>query len=351
MRKYINKLSVWTVGVAAGLVVSSCDLQEANINPNAVTDAPINVVLPAAQANMTWAIGDFSSQSASTLVQYITGILNVQQNVTFYAYVPANFQTTWNNHYYRSLQGLKKIIEDGEAAGALHYSGIGKIQTALVLGHLVDLFGDVPFSEALNPEEFPTPRFDSAEQLYDEIFRLLDEGIADLNAESSASPSIDDLVFPATNANNWRANSRPNWIKSAHALKARYANHLSKVDPQGSAQAALAAIQAGAIDSNAANLNVIFGTTPDAAGPWFGFLQGTFGQNNIALNNTFLSKLIDRISPGVSDPRLPFYARANSAGEFVGAITVLHLFPLMFLLSESMPLLLVRRRILSPSQR
>jgi hypothetical protein len=74
--------------------VTSCELQEANVNPNAVAEVNVNVLLPATQANMTWAIGDFASQSASSFVQYMTGTLNVQFNISTYEYLPANFQTT-----------------------------------------------------------------------------------------------------------------------------------------------------------------------------------------------------------------------------------------------------------------
>ncbi|MCL6260996.1 SusD/RagB family nutrient-binding outer membrane lipoprotein [Aquiflexum sp. TKW24L] len=317
-----SKNNILNKGLALflGMTVFSCDLQDANINPNAVSDAPVNVTLPATQANMTWAIGDFAAQSASTLVQYMTGTLNVQQNITIYSYVPANFQATWNNHFYAgALTDLKRIIAKSEVNGSTHYRAVAKIQTALLLGNLVDLWGDVPFSEALNPVEFPQPKFDGGQAVYTQIFSLLDEAIADLNASSTFSPSNNDLIYPAANENAWRTNSIPKWIKAANSLKARYANHLSKVDPQGSANNVLAAINAGAFLNNADDFKVIFGTTPDAAGPWFGFLQGTFGQNNIAVCEVFVRKLRDRVAVGVHDPRLPFYVAPNSNGQFVGA--------------------------------
>lgn len=318
--KSIKNIFIKGLVLSFGMTVVSCDLQDANVNPNSVNDAPVNVTLPATQANMTWAIGDFAAQSASTLVQYMTGTLNVQQNITIYSYVPANFQATWNNHFYAgALVDLRRIIEKSTDNGSTHYRGVAKIQTALLLGHLVDLWGDVPYTEALNPVEFPQPRFDGGESVYTQIFALLDEAIVDLNANSSFSPAANDLIYPAANENAWRTNSLPKWIKAANSLKARYANHLSKVDPQGSANNVLAAINAGAFVGNADDFNVVFGTSPDAAGPWFGFLQGTFGQNNIALCEVFISKLRDRVAEGVNDPRLPFYAAPNANGQFVGA--------------------------------
>ncbi|WP_158858260.1 SusD/RagB family nutrient-binding outer membrane lipoprotein [Lunatibacter salilacus] len=302
------------------LWVTSCELQEANENPNAVGEVNVNVLLPATQANMTWAIGDFASQSASSFVQYMTGTLNVQFNISTYGYLPANFQTTWNNHYYAgAMTDLKTIINlSNEPAGSAHYGGVAKIQMAILLGYLVDLWGDVPFSQALDLDGFPQPSFDSGVELYQEVFRMLDEGIADLSGESAFSPAQNDLVFPAANETAWRTNSRPRWIKSANAFKTRFHNHLSKVDAIGSAQLALQAIQAGTFVNNAEEMKVSFGNTPDAAGPWFGYLLGSFGQNNISVTQEFIDLLEDRVEVGTDDPRLEFYVSRNSNGEYLG---------------------------------
>jgi hypothetical protein len=169
----------------------------------------------------------------------------------------------------------------------------------------------------LDLERFPRPTFDKGEEVYNEIFRLLDAGIADLGANSITSPARNDLIFPAANEATWRSTSRQRWIKTAHALKARYHNHYSKIDPNGSAQRALEALNAGTYLNNNEDMRVVFGTTNDAAGPWFGFLLGTFGLNNIGVCNTFIDLLRDRVAPGVNDPRLRFFIQERN-GQFIG---------------------------------
>ncbi len=317
----MNKIKYLYSVLLAGVLVlfGSCELREANINPNAVAEVQVNVLLPATQANMTWAIADFTSQSASSFVQYMTGTLNVQFNITTYEYLPANFQTTWNNHFYAgAMKDLDNIIKLSSENGSTHYRGVAKIQMAILLGYLVDLWGDVPYSQALDLDNFPQPVYDSGAQLYEEVQRLLDQGIADLESNSTFSPANNDLIFPAGNENNWRNTSRSRWIKTARAAKARFFNHLSKVDPTGSAEQALAAIAAGTFESNSEEMKVSFGNTPDAAGPWFGFLQGTFGQNNISVTQEFIDLLKDRVELGIDDPRLAYYVSRNAEGEYVG---------------------------------
>jgi hypothetical protein len=301
------------------LVMGSCNLEDANINPNQAEDASIDVILPVAQTNMVWGINDFAAQSTSSLVQYMTGTVNVQLNVTRFEYLPFNFNTVWNNHFYAgALMDIETIIRKSTEEGATHYRGVAKVMKAMSFGYLVDLWGDVPFSQALKLDQFPQPAFDAGANVYQEIFSLLDEAIVDLQANSTTSPSRSDLIFPQTTEGAWRTNSLPKWIRTARALQARYHNHMSKMDPQGSAQRALAAIDAGTYENNGDELKVRFGTTNDAAGPWFGFLFGTFGQNNISINQFFVDLLLNRVDDGVHDPRLPFYIQDTGGGTFVG---------------------------------
>jgi hypothetical protein len=308
------------------ILVSSCDLQEANVNPNSATDATVNVLLPSTQVNLVWAVNDFAAQSTSTLVQYMTGTLNVQANVTNYEYLPANFQTTWGTHFYAgTMKDLKTIIEKSTELGAVYYRGVARIQMAMALGYIVDLWGDAPYSQAMDIIQFPKPAYETGEELYTEVFKLLDEGIADLGSATSVfTPSRDDLFFPATTEALWKSASLPRWVKTARALKARYHNHLSKVNPEGSAQDALDAIAevnavaAGTFANNNEELKVSFGTTSDAAGPWYGFLLNSFGQNNISISQSFITKLKDRVAAGVDDPRLAFYVKKNADNIYLG---------------------------------
>jgi hypothetical protein len=304
------------------ILITSCELQELNIDPNRVNDAPVAVILPAAQTNLIWGMNDFAAHSTSSLVQYLTGTLNVQNNVTNYAYLPANFDVTWSNHFYAgAMKDFNTIISKATENGAFHYRGIAKIMMAMAIGQLVDLWGDVPYTEAFDIVTFPRPKYDAGATLYQQIFALLDEGIADLDAVSSFSPTRNDLMFtpPANTELSWRTNSLPRWKKAANALKARYHNHLSKVNPTGSADDALAAIAAGTFTSNTEEMKVSFGAgTNDTAGPWFSFLLGTFGLNNINVCATFVNLLKNRVAPDVNDPRLAFYVSQNANGQYVG---------------------------------
>ncbi len=294
------------------LFLCSCDLQEANVNPDAATDATVGFILPVAQANLIWGISDYTAQTTSVLLQQITGVLLNWQNTANYNYLPRFYDEPWNEKFYAgSMKDLNTVIQKSTDIGATHYRGVAKIQMAMALGYLVDFWGDAPYSTAFDLVRYPQPTFDSGEQLYEQLQILLDEGIADLQTTSTTSPSRNDLYFPQSSETAWVANSAPRWIRMARALKARYYNHLSKVNPAQSAQDALAQIAAGTFTSNADDARVVFGTTNDQAGPWYGFLQSTFGLNNISTSQPFIDFLKNRVAPGVDDPRLPYYITDN----------------------------------------
>ena len=298
-------------------VLFSCEsFDEINTNPNQATDASIQVIFPAVTASFAYGLNGESAQFTSILMQYLTGVLGDQQQVNNYAFIADMSDATWNRFYTNCLLNINIVKEKSTEIGATDYLGAAKIMEAIVIGYSIDLWNDIPYTEALQLDEIRQPSFDDAATLYQRVQQLLDEGIADLNASSTTSPSTNDLIYRASNETQWRSNSKPKWIMLARAMKARYHNHLSKIDPQGSATGALAAIDAGSFNSNSDQPNVLFGS--DFAGPWFPFFQTTFGENNVAISQRVIDMLKDRISSGVDDPRLPFYVSATTGGLYIG---------------------------------
>jgi hypothetical protein len=308
------KLRIATIFMSLVFVFTACeDFDDINTNPNQATDASIQVIFPAVTASFVYGLNGESAQFASVLMQYLTGILGDQQQVNNYAFIADMSDATWNRFYADCLINIKSIKEKSTENGALHYRGAAKIMEAIILGYSVDLWNDIPYSTALDLANVKQPTFDGGASVYAVVQQLLDEGIADLNAESTTSPNRNDFIFQANTEVLWRANSRPRWIQLARGMKARYHNHLSKVDPQGSATAALAAIDAGTFTANAQEPRPVFGT--EFAGPWFPFFNTTFGENNVGISQRFIDLLRDRIAPGLDDPRLPFFVKPAPGGS------------------------------------
>ena len=127
---------------------------------------------------------------------------------------------------------LKTIIEKCSPGGNEEDNtlilGMAQIMKAYNLAILTDMFGDVPWSEALQPGDYWTPNLDKQEEIYKDIFKLLDDAIENLSEPSTINTiGNQDPIYGAVAA----AGVRDSWIRFAWGLKARYTMRLSFKNP------------------------------------------------------------------------------------------------------------------------
>ncbi|MFH0842064.1 MAG: SusD/RagB family nutrient-binding outer membrane lipoprotein [Bacteroidota bacterium] len=174
------------------------------------------------------ASGDFAFY-ASLYVEHNTGIWGQFYNADIRSADPTSSSTynnTWNS-IYGNLYSLKiirgKCSEGGSEEGNYHTLGIAQILTAYNLAILTDMMGDVPWTEALQPGIIFTPILDRQEDIYDDVFQHLDDGIANLDRESIfISLGAQDFIY---------GGDTELWKKFAYGLKARYTMRLSLKTP------------------------------------------------------------------------------------------------------------------------
>lgn len=248
------------------VLLPSCDLEEVNVNPNKPNVVPLSGILSGAQVSLIYGYGSDYALKTAVFVQQVSGIGGFAVNDDRYNLAASAFDGPWSKTYTNVLIELKLLAEIAQQKNASHYAGVAKILSALSLGTLTSAYGDVPFSEALDPSIL-APSYDAQEDVYVAVQNLLSEGIDLLNESSVISPGTDDLVY----------NGDPGkWKALAWTLKARYALHLSKIDPQSAANEALSYLYDGGvggtyrgITSNAGDLELTFGTANNQASPWF----------------------------------------------------------------------------------
>jgi hypothetical protein len=172
--------------------------------------------------------GDFAF-FASIYIEHNTGIWGQFYNADIRSSQPTS-STTYNNAWdaaYANLYNLKiireKCSEGGSEEGNYHTLGIAQILTAYNLAALTDVMGDVPWTESIQPGVIFTPVLDRQEDIYNDIFSLLDDAIANLDKESVyPSLGVQDLIYGGETAL---------WKKFAYGLKARYTMRLSLKTP------------------------------------------------------------------------------------------------------------------------
>ena len=168
--------------------VTSCqEFLDINDDPNFAAQASNVQLMPAAQGSYVLALSSMIERASATMVQhYINGRFDN------WGFNGSSYDNQWQTIYAGALTDFAVIIDQAEANGELHYAGAAKIQKAYIYSVLVDLFGDVPFSEA-NGSEI-NPKVDMGSEIYPQIIALIDEGITDLNGESTVALSSGDLI-------------------------------------------------------------------------------------------------------------------------------------------------------------
>lgn len=281
-----------------GLVIgtSSCSddaLDEIDTNPNDPQDVSISLLMPQVTVNIPTAVhGVDLAWYSSVFVRHTAGVHAQLQEADRRSNLedPTLMNNVWNNIYAGVLPDLNYIIQKGSEGGSEEGSfisvGIAKVLKAYTLSVATDAWGRVPYAQSGLGVENRTPVFDPQEEIYNQIFELLDEAIVDLSM-GGLNPGDTDLIF---------GGNVQNWTRTAYSLKARYYNRLSNINPLESAQNALDAAAQGfqSLDDNF-TFNK-YQATAIGEHPWF---QELNDRSHLAVSERFIVTL-----DSLDDPRL-----------------------------------------------
>ena len=203
------------------------------------------------------------------------------------------------------LNNLDDIIERSTAAENTQYAGIAKILKAYTFSQLVDVFGDVPFSEANRLDEgIYYPKFDDDAAIYDSIFNIINSGIADLNnttATNASTPGDDDLIYGGNLAN---------WEKAANTLKLKLYTQIRKVKDVSAEVNQLLSAPSNLISSVDESFLIPYGINEatDDRNPGFATYFASQRSNHVSpWFYEILKGYNQRIFTGIEDPRIPYY--------------------------------------------
>ena len=227
------------IPVIAMLAVSCKKFLDINTDPNNPTTIEVSKLLPTTQRTLGDAMSmDEQNGGLSEVLAVYTHQMTTREEADKYGItgVDPNIQTVWSKLFsssanpgtaypvYGVIQNLEDIIATATEAGNMRYAGIAKILKAYTYSIMVDVFGDIPFSEANKLKAgILYPKFDDDAAIYESLFTLINEGIADLNnttAPNSKVPGTDDLMYSGNVAR---------WIKAANTIKLKMYTQIRKV--------------------------------------------------------------------------------------------------------------------------
>lgn len=300
------KKLLYTFILVGSMSLSGCSgfVNGYDISPNSPTNVSINLLLPSAELGLQAAYTGSLDRNASVFTQQLAGTQYQMLDVASYVLREGDNTNDWNVIYTNVVQTTNDLISKAGTDNP-YYVGIAKVLKAMALGLATDVWGDVPASEAgLGVATGNlTPKYDAQKDILVYIQGLLDDAITQFGTTASQNkltPGSNDLLY---------GGDISQWKNLAYAIKARYANRLSKSDPQGSATNVLTYLNK---IQNFKNFAAIYGSATQENNQWYAFQQAR--KDYIKMGKFFVDTLIS-----LNDPRLPFYAALNSSGVYKGS--------------------------------
>ncbi len=189
---FVIALSVVTLGAC------NKKLDDLLVNPNAPDPSTGSPALYLTEAQLSFA--NFFN-SASNFGGAVSRMYNMGSFTYLNAYSPESFNGIWSDAYTGVFKHVNALLPIAEAQKNWIDVGIAKTLKAYTMITLVDIFGDIPYTEANLGSDNTNPAIESGKDVYDKAIVLLDEAIAAFSTlPVGAYPGTNDLFFGATSA-------------------------------------------------------------------------------------------------------------------------------------------------------
>ncbi|WP_044170497.1 SusD/RagB family nutrient-binding outer membrane lipoprotein [Flectobacillus major] len=295
---------VITLAMATSLSACQNELEKINKNPNESTTAqPEYLLANAIKANADLLLGSDASMETTTLfVQHWAKIQYT--DVDKYVVNPTNVQNIWTNYYTQSLNDYAEVIKIGQKTNNPNYQAVGLILQSWSFQILTELYGNIPYSQALNIDQYLTPQYDEQKDVYAGVLANLKKAsdLIDLNS----NPIKGDVIY---NGNLSR------WKKFANSLRLRVALRIADRDPQTAKTviAEVASNKNNLIASNDEIAQLAYLASPN---------QNPVARDRETRDDYRVSKsVIDKLV-SLNDPRLGIFANKTADATPAGYIGV-----------------------------
>lgn len=314
--------------IASSILLVGCesyDFGDTGVDTNSPVIPIPSSLLTGAQAKLVGTVSLSGTATPSLYVQHLSQTQYTEES----RYQTINFN--WNvvgsgtndadnniydgsvNFYNKPLKNLADIIElntnpDTKEANAAYGSNnnqiaVAKLMWAYYFQWATDRWGMLPYSEVFGGVSSSKAKYDTQQEIYDDLFNKIDEALAQMDGGSGPQG---DIIF---------GGNMTKWTQFANTLKMNMAIRLAKVYPAAGGYAATKFNQAmsGAIMS--VSDNIMFPCiSNDAYDNPYQDDYVDLGREDECLSDVLVNRM-----QALNDPRLPMFgAPAVSTGTFVG---------------------------------
>ncbi len=185
-------------------------------NPNSPEDASIDKVMTGGLSGLALLSEDTDIRIPMLWVGHLTGLS--RQHLGFAEYI-ASATTFGFGDPYNVVAQMRIVQTKAVELNTSRIAGAAQVVEALIIAKQASLYGDIPYTEALDVEKFPKPKYDKMSDVYASLQTTLSTAIANLSKPvlPDGGTITGDFIYGGDAAK---------WIAAANSLKARLALHV-----------------------------------------------------------------------------------------------------------------------------
>lgn len=302
----IYKPFIASVLFAGILSLGGCQKQlDINQDPNnpPLADGTPQLIFPAATISTTACVGGELAILGCLWAEYTTEDAYASQyrNLDSYNATGSDLSTNYGELYSGALNDYQLVLQKASASGDWNFYLMATVMKAYTYQVLVDLYDQVPYSQALQGATNLQPAFESGDSIYEKLLASIDTALnKDFAATTNSQPGTADYVF---------GGDMGKWIAFANTLKLKMYLRMVNAKPQ-EAEAGINKLYADGVPFLEEDAAVTqFTSTPGKQNPFYSYnIFSLNTTNNLRASVTLLSWL-----KANADPRIISYFGSASA--------------------------------------
>ena len=299
------KKIVLVFSIGACFSISACQKQlDINQDPNnpSTDQATPTLLFPAAEISAASAIGGELAIIGMLWCEFTTEDVSSSQYRNFDSYnvTSTDLNTDYNQLYTGALNDLQLILNKTAVSEDWNYNLMATVLKVYTYQVLVDLYDQVPYSQALQGTGNLQPDFDNGDNIYAALLASLDTALSkNFEASTNTQPGAEDFLF---------AGDMSKWKAFANTLKLKMYLRMVNVKP-ADAEAGINALYSANAEFLTEDAGITqWSTAPNKQNPFY--TQNIYALNtpsNLKASVTFISWL-----KANNDPRIVNFFGTNS---------------------------------------
>ena len=188
--------------LALGLGFSSCNSYlDINTDPNSPAEENIEtyMLMPVIEMNMASSYGNFLRIAGGFHAQQYAHLFGTSNYVDYSQFNMSATRSsgTYTQFNQKALSNLKTLMNKSAAEEDWGTYLAGTVLKAFVYEALVDCYGEVPYTEAMDLDNYPTPKYDDGQTVYEGVIAEINAALENVVA---SSPVCTNFLFPSATA-------------------------------------------------------------------------------------------------------------------------------------------------------